>query len=184
MKRILIASSKGGAGKSTTALLLTVALRRAGHKVRVEDKDPQGTLTRGLEKNGGNEDPKATYTIIDVAPRHEHLEGEIANASLTLVPLAPTMSDIWATLDWTAKMKDRKGDIRLLWNRMRQGVGIHTEDKLEEFRAKIKLPAMKTRLQLRASYDVPLSLGGWKALNTPAKEEALTLVCEVRDILG
>ena len=183
MKRILIASSKGGAGKSTTALLLTVALRRAGHKVRVEDKDPQGTLTRCLERNGGNDDPKATYTIIDVAPRHEHLEGEIANASLTLVPLAPTMSDIWATLDWTAKMKERKADIRLLWNRVRKGVGM-SEEKIEGFREKINLPAMKSRLQLRASYDIPLSLGGWKALNTPAKEEALTLVCEVRDILG
>ena len=184
MKRILIASSKGGCGKSTVALLLALTLRHKGQKVQVEDKDPQRTLTRALKDKGGNEEAGARFCIVDVAPRHEHLEAEIANASLTLVPLAPTMSDIWATLDWTAKMKDRKGDIRLLWNRVRQGVGIHTEDKLEEFRAKIKLPAMKTRLQLRASYDVPLSLGGWKALNTPAKEEALTLVCEVRDILG
>jgi len=80
-------------------------------------------------------------------------------------------------------MKERKADIRLLWNRVRKGVGM-SEEKIEGFREKINLPAMKSRLQLRASYDIPLSLGGWKALNTPAKEEALTLVCEVRDILG
>jgi len=181
VKRILIASSKGGCGKSTVALLLALTLRHKGQKVQIEDKDPQRTLSRALKDKGGNEAAGAKFCIVDVAPRHEHLEGEIANASLTLVPLSPTMPDVWATLDWLATMKERKGDIRLLWNRVRPGTKTSEAHNLEKFAKQIGLPAMNTQLQLRASYDGALMVLGWKALAKvpPAKEEALGLLCEV-----
>jgi len=181
MKRILIASSKGGCGKSTVALLLTLTLRHKGQKVQVEDKDPQRTLTRALKDKGGNEEAGARFCIVDVAPRHEHLEGEIANASLTLVPLSPTMPDVWATMDWLGKMKDKKGDIRLLWNRVRPTTTTSQPQILKKFTEQIGVPAMNTQLQLRASYDGALMLLGWSALSKvpPAKEEALGLLCEV-----
>jgi len=181
MKRILIASSKGGCGKSTVALLLALTLRHKGQKVQIEDKDPQRTLSRALKDKGGNEEAGAKFCIVDVAPRHEHLEGEIANASLTLVPLSPTMPDVWATLDWLATMKERKGDLRLLWNRVRPGTKTSEAHNLEKFAKQIGLPAMNTQLQLRASYDGALMVLGWKALAKvpPAKEEALGLLCEV-----
>jgi len=180
VKRILIASSKGGCGKSTVALLLALTLRHKGQKVKVEDKDPQRTLTRALKDKGGTEEAGAKFCIIDVAPRHEHLEAEIANASLTLVPLSPTMPDVWATLDWVSKMK-KAGDIRLLWNRVRPGTLTSQPDRLKKFADQIGLPAMATQLQLRASYDGALMLLGWEALSkvAPAREEALGLLCEV-----
>jgi chromosome partitioning protein len=181
VKRILVASSKGGCGKSTVALLLALTLRHKGQKVRVEDKDPQRTLTRALQGKGGNEEVGAKFCIVDVAPRHEHLEGEIANASLTLVPIAPTMPDVWATMDWLAKMKERKGDVRLLWNRVRPGTKTSESQNLEKYAKQIGVPAMSTQLQLRANYDGALMLLGWEALAKapPAKEEALGLLCEV-----
>jgi len=181
VKRILVASSKGGCGKSTVALLLTLTLRHKGQKVRVEDKDPQRTLTRALKDKGGTEEAGAKFCVIDVAPRHEHLEAEMANSSLTLVPLSPTMPDVWATLDWVSKMNGKAGDIRLLWNRVRPGTLTSQPDRLKKFADQIGLPAMATQLQLRASYDGALMLLGWEALAKvpPAREEALGLLCEV-----
>ena len=45
MPTIVIASSKGGAGKSTTAVILGTELARAGAQVTLMDCDPNGSLT-------------------------------------------------------------------------------------------------------------------------------------------
>lgn len=179
--RILIASSKGGVGKSTTALLLTLALREAGNSVSVEDKDPQQTLSSALEDKGGTKGngKGSQFTIIDVPPRHEHLEGEIGNASVTLVPLSPSIPDVWATKDWLATMGTPKGKTFLLWNKYRPGAPLMGEVEMERLREQIGLPALKSRLTLRTSYDGRLFLDGWRALNGPARTEALTLALEV-----
>lgn len=50
MPTIVIASPKGGAGKSTTAVLLGTELARAGANVTMLDCDPNGSLTLWAER--------------------------------------------------------------------------------------------------------------------------------------
>lgn len=50
MKTILIANSKGGVGKTTTALTLASAFAVAGYKVTLADGDPQKSATQWLKR--------------------------------------------------------------------------------------------------------------------------------------
>ncbi len=48
MRRIAIANQKGGCGKTTTAVSLTLCLKDMGHRVMLVDMDPQGSATQCL----------------------------------------------------------------------------------------------------------------------------------------
>ncbi|WP_026986047.1 ParA family partition ATPase [Fodinicurvata fenggangensis] len=119
---ITVAQQKGGAGKTTLAAHLAVALTAAKHKVAVVDIDPQQSLTfwykqrqallgdagAGLlvsQINGWrlrNEVQKLAedhdVVLID-SPPHAETEARIAvrSADLVVVPVQPSPMDIWAT---------------------------------------------------------------------------------------
>ncbi len=59
--KICITNQKGGSGKTSTAVLLTMALAGAGRKVLVVDTDPQGGLTSFLAPDG---DRPGIYDLI------------------------------------------------------------------------------------------------------------------------
>ena len=62
-------NGKGGAGKTTTAILVAMALREAGHAAAVRDLDPQQTATRWLADNPELLDPAAPIQLLDTPPR-------------------------------------------------------------------------------------------------------------------
>jgi chromosome partitioning protein len=118
MRTIVLATQKGGSGKSTLTIGLALAAQQAGHNVRLIDTDPQATLSnwqcrRGLAEplvetiyiaddldkrllaleRGG-----VTLTIVDTASgMSKATVAAIRYADLCLVPARPCIADIEAT---------------------------------------------------------------------------------------
>ena len=117
---ITIAQQKGGAGKSTLAAHLAVALSKSA-KVAVIDTDPQQTLTKWniirenstksklanfdiVYANGwkvSNEIARLQHADIIIIDSPPHMESEtksaIRAANLVIVPCQPSPNDLWAT---------------------------------------------------------------------------------------
>jgi chromosome partitioning protein len=120
---ITIAQRKGGAGKTTLAAHLGVALANAGHVVGLIDTDPQASLAQWHERREerlGHHDTsldfaavtgwRAAVEIASLARDNEivlidsaastdpETRSAIRCAGLVLVPVQPSPVDVWATL--------------------------------------------------------------------------------------
>lgn len=136
---VAVASRKGGAGKSTVAANLVTALLAAGEAASAIDVDPQGTLTRwaaerpagaaplSVEAPAGWRVPQMTrrwreqpgFLILDTAP-HADTDGKLAirAADLVLIPLQPSMPDLWAIDATLATAAAEKRPVALMLNRV------------------------------------------------------------------
>jgi chromosome partitioning protein len=118
MHTIVLATQKGGSGKSTLAIGLAIAARDTGHKVRLIETDPQGTLSnwavrRGIAEpmveaiyNVGRIETRLaqlarggiTLTIVDSAGGVSAVTAAaIRCADLCLIPARPSVTDIEAS---------------------------------------------------------------------------------------
>lgn len=137
MKTILVASSKGGVGKTTIATHLAAQAALAGRRTALVDADPQGSSTRWSERRAGLDSavlpvdgsqgagwqqrlPDNTQRIVIDAPAGAmaHALGPfLARADVVLVPVLPSLLDIEATvpfLDTLAKnARVRRGKLRV-----------------------------------------------------------------------
>lgn len=142
-KVITIAQQKGGAGKTTVAAHIAVALSDRKKRVAVLDIDPQGSLTAwhkireekyGVGHTGltfsslsgwrvGSEVSRLRkdhdFIIID-SPPHTETEARTAirNADIIIIPIQPSPTDLWATGATYKLAKAEKADVRLLLNRV------------------------------------------------------------------
>lgn len=142
-KVITIAQQKGGAGKTTVAAHIAVALAQKGNRVAVVDIDPQGSLSHwhalrekrfgegytGLIFNAlsgwrvGSEVARlrkqCDFIIID-SPPHTETEARTAirNADFILIPVQPSPTDVWATKATLDLAKADKRPVRVLLNRV------------------------------------------------------------------
>lgn len=117
MRTVLVASSKGGCGKTTIATNLAGHYSVKGRRTVLVDADPQASSTRWCERRAGGEFPvlpvdgrrrqwskylpEDSERVVVDAPAGAmgaHLEGFLKAADVVLVPVLPSAIDIEATV--------------------------------------------------------------------------------------
>ena len=200
---IAIAQQKGGAGKSTVAASLAVALAASGRRVALLDTDPQATLSRWWALRQGQaraipltfEAPSGwrvtaaidrlrgahDVLLIDTAP-HAETDSRVAIrvADLVIVPMQPSGPDLWAS-EATLKLAGaEKRTARILLNRV-PAAGKLKQQIADELASR-GLVTLGTGLGNRAAFTTALMQGltvtetaprGLAALEVLATLEAL-----------
>lgn len=185
MKTITICNGKGGSGKTTTAILLGLALVEAGHKTKIIDIDPQHTAARWIAdgKLPLNGVGVPSTTIVDTPPRLDDLElsNSIKKSDIVIVVSSPSPADLFTSQD-TAKLIARlkaTGKSRLLFNQVQDGTILSRG--LEETAERIGIKPLKCFLTRRQCYQHAVLLG-WDALPAKAKEEVYKVAIEVASL--
>lgn len=145
MKTILVASSKGGAGKSTVASNLAASFALDGKRTVLVDADPQLSSMRWAERRAGLDSAvlpveasgkknwraglpdDAERVVIDAAAGSmaDDLERFIEHADAIVVPVLPSALDIEATVGFlnslskVPRVHKRKLPVGLVLNRTR-----------------------------------------------------------------
>ncbi len=125
MLAILVASSKGGCGKTTISTHLAAYFALAGKRTVLVDADPQRSSTRWCERRASLEHaalpvngcrrgwqklvPADSQRLIVDAPAGamaSDLEDFIAEVDAILVPVLPSVIDMDASIDFLASLKN------------------------------------------------------------------------------
>jgi len=159
MQTILVASSKGGAGKTTLAAQLAGYFAVAGKRTVLVDADPQGSSTRWCEKRAGLEAavlplngrlrvfrkhlPDDAERVIIDAPAGAmaaDLEPFLELADAVLVPVLPSAIDLEATVPFLnslaqlPRVKKGKLPVALVGNRLKPWTQI-SQQALDQLRS-------------------------------------------------
>lgn len=201
---IAIAQQKGGAGKTTLAIQLAIAWRSRGKRVLLLDIDPQGSLSAWAELRRrvlGQDDELTVsplsgwrlgntlsaaksdvdYVLVDTPPHAEtDTKAAIRHADLVLLPIQPTMLDLWATAPTLELAEAEKTKALLVLNRV-PARGLSAEAVKAEIRSK-KWPLARTQLGNRQAFAASIGEGkgvAETAASTRAGKEILALAKEI-----
>lgn len=205
VKVITIAQQKGGAGKTTIAAHLAVALSQRGKRVAVIDIDPQGSLTAwhkiresrlgegytgltflavsGWRVSSEITTLKRSHDVIIVdSPPHTETEAKTAirAADVLIVPVQPSPTDLWATkatLDLAAK---ERIPAYVLLNR------VNPNSKMLQAITKELPGQLKNQLGNRVVFASAILEGKCvteTAPNSPAAQEVKALTQEISRVL-
>ncbi len=145
MKTVLVATSKGGAGKTTMATHLAANAALQAHRTVLVDADPQGSSTRWAERRAGLDSavlpvdgtnrwkwqrrvPADTARVIIDAPAGamaRELESFLDVADAVVVPIQPSLLDIEASVPFLdslaqhARVRSGELPVGLVANRLR-----------------------------------------------------------------
>lgn len=179
-KIITIAQQKGGAGKTTLIVHLATFWTAQGRKVAVVDIDPQASVSQwaklrqarqglaaplvtsvtGWRTAGEVERLARTYDLVLIdSPPHAATEARIAirAAQRVLVPLQPSVLDLWATKATLDLAAEEKRPAQLVLNRV-PSRGKAAQEVVEEA-ARQGLPLAPHRIGNRTALAASLAAG-------------------------
>lgn len=215
MKTIALVQLKGGTGRSTVATLIAAQLGSTAPVVLIDCDSPQLSSFSWAAVRAGNEKLKgklscekattaeelkeaigraaeagASYCVLDCAPRLETLSrAALMYADLVLVPIGPSLSDVWATQDLAALLKQaeeiRSLKVRALWNK--RGATRLSGALMDGLKEVFPYPALTASLSYRVCYAEAFG-EGMTVLELPgapaaARREASALIEEVKKLL-
>lgn len=179
---ITVGSTKGGVGKSTTAINLAVEAAKDKKRVLLVDTDPQKTAISFRNERPTNdikvialvtstihEDisaylPAFDIIIIDAGGRDNSVfRSALAACELFLLPVLPSQADIWGMDDTVKAFKEiqpfNKMTGVILLNQVQQNTKVSSGamEALEEYKS--FLPLLPQQLHLRVAYKESLSTG-------------------------
>lgn len=202
---ITIAQQKGGAGKTTLAAQLAVALAADDLSVATLDADPQGSLSlwyaarsaslgerntiihapvQGwrLKKEAERYAAECDIVIID-SPPHAESEATIAirAADLVLVPLQPSPLDVWACRPTIKTAQDEGSQALIVLNRVppRTKLTAAIAGKLDELGANTAKTALGSRVGYAASLMEGKGVVETESASSPAAKEIRALLKEI-----
>jgi chromosome partitioning protein len=183
---IAFLAKKGGAGKTTSSLLVAEALRRAGNLVAVHDFDKQGSSTKSIRYSGSeveiavpNQEYK--YIIFDTPPNLEHAATHLAvkEAHVVLIVTGQQIVDLWEVAEAVefAEKTNPKAVVRVLVNKVKAGTILART--LEQSITSLNVKALNTQIPDRQGYAHFVGGGGWNVLDRAAQALAGKLALEV-----
>ena len=208
-KVITIAQQKGGAGKTTIASNLAVALAQSNkNSVAVLDTDPQGSMGRWCitrEENFADKKGVAQLTlrtasawgaryearslakehdfvVIDTPPKMG-LDGRpaVEAADLVLVPMTPSEMDKWATEPTLELIEREKQDSLIVLNRVNPRTNLVQRMRVEIPKMGVKLA--KTEINQRVIYADVISSGLSVLEKSPSSEAAKEILALRKEIM-
>jgi chromosome partitioning protein len=181
MNVIVVASRKGGSGKSTLTAHLAAQASKPSRPMLLIDADPQGSLTLWHELRGGGE-PKLkrgargigdavraakqdgyAWTFIDTPPTRSSQVVEIIRlATLVVIPARPSIFDLEAVKDTIEMCRDARKPYAVVINgappkRGEAEAAIVTEAR-EGLQA-LKVPVWAGQITNRADFSLALGTG-------------------------
>jgi chromosome partitioning protein len=184
--KIAFLAKKGGAGKTTSSLLVAEALRQAGNHVAVQDFDKQGSSTKSLTYSKSEVEiaiPKNEYTYIvfDTPPNLEHPATLLAvrEANVVLIVTGQQIVDFWEVteaVDFAEKTNPR-AVVRVLVNKVKSGTILARS--VDESVAALKVRALQTQIPDRQVFAHFVGGGGWNVLDRAAQVIAGKLALEI-----
>ncbi len=190
---ISVVNQKGGVGKTTIAINLGIGMARRNYKVGFLDTDPQGTASQwqSIEGNLGfevrrhpspvsfgdltDEDRNHGFLIIDTPPAIGGITRSVlALADLAIIPLAPSVLDIWSSRTTIGMIEEAKKanpglQGRLLVSRKIPRTRLGREGR--EAIAALEMDLFKTEISQRIAY-VESMIAGVSVFQYAPKSEA------------